>query len=104
MIYSEFDLLLKTTFGDGFFYGAVPKGDGYDTGDYVVLSFIDDIPLVADDKIYKQSPRYQLSFYSDEMNKNIDSFFMENDLIYESKNQYYIEKDGGWQTVYKFYI
>lgn len=103
MTYENLKDALDLKFKGFWSIGVVPKELDFNER-WIVLSFIDDIPTIADNVIYKQNQRYQLALYSTDIEDNIDDFFIDNELVYEMKTQLYIDLDNGYQTVYTFFL
>lgn len=98
--YEQLKDALDSKFKGTWSVGSVPK-ELEISEEWIVLSFIDDIPTIADNKIWQQHPRYQIAFYSMDQERNIDSFFIDNELIYTNKQQFYIDNEVGYQTIYE---
>lgn len=101
MTYAELKTLLNNRFATdwavGAFYSEAPDGG-------VTLNFVSDIPLSADNLIYRKQQTYQLSFFSSNPEVDIDSFFTDNKINYTLKTKAYLGDDECWQTTYTFQI
>ena len=103
MNYDRLKELLNIKFGDNWINGKFEKGSTVPNG-AVTIQFIDDTPLSADNKIYKQNPRYQLNYFNINIENSVDDFFLDNEIIYTNKSQFFNQEEECYQTNYTFYL
>lgn len=100
---NDLKTLLDKSYPNNWVIDIMPKEIGRDN-DFMVLTFIDATPIVADDGMQFIQSRYQLVYYNSDPNITIDSFFIKNNIILSNKQQVYLKDFKTHQNIYEFYI